>query len=65
MVKTEPCIICMKPVRIDKPHYVLHRTTSNEIVSKIYSGADSQGVFAIGRECRKRFKYAFKVEGRR
>jgi len=59
----EPCFFCEKPVRIDRPYWVVHITLDEVIVPKDYDGEDSHGGFAIGPECRKRSPLAFRVQG--
>jgi hypothetical protein len=59
MAEYEECFCCNRKVRTDKRHWRVHMTTSNEIVGQEYQGEDSQGTFAIGANCRKRYPEAF------
>lgn len=58
-VINEPCFVCNENVRIDRAHWRVHMTTSNEIVPRDYDGDDSQGTFAISDKHRKDFPLAW------
>ena len=59
-MKKEECFCCDKMVRTDKPHWRVHMTTGGDIVPRSYEGDDSQGTFAVGPSCRKKYPHAFR-----
>ena len=58
----EDCCECGEPVRIDRKHWRVHMTTSLVNVPADYDGDDSQGRFAIGPRCRKKYPHAFRAD---
>lgn len=66
MPEYEECFCCGKRVRIDKRHWRVHMLVTNEIVPRDFEPedpSDSQGTFAVGTSCRKRYEHAFREEG--
>ena len=61
--KYEECFHCeVRRIRVDKPYWAVHMTTSGEVVPHDYDGEDSQGCFANGPSCRKKYPLAFRMK---
>ena len=61
--RTEECAHCGEVIQTDRKHWRVHMSTAWENVPEHYAGDDSQGTFAVGPRCRRRYAHAFRCTG--